>query len=93
MKYYYTHIWDINEHNWYLDHPDMLFTVPVCGEYYQSTRDHRIPLLIMPEAMLPRGTGYDVTCPACDYVNMQIRQGTVLDPDIWAELAGPPIQV
>lgn len=87
---YFTHIWDITEFNWFVDHPDMLFTVPACGEYYQATRDHKIPLLVMPEAMLERGTNREIDCPVCYYINQQIRQGTVQDPDIWDDLAGPP---
>lgn len=91
MKYWYTHIWDIKERNWYETHPDMLFTVPACAEYQQMTREHRIPLLVMPEAMLERGTRETVECPVCEYINLQIRQGTIQDPDIWDDLATAPI--
>jgi hypothetical protein len=89
-RYYHTHIWAIDEYNWFLDHPDMVFTVPACGEFYNATRNHKIPLLVMPEAMLPRGTNQDVRCSVCEYLNLQIKQGTIQDPDIWDDLAESP---
>lgn len=84
-KFYYTHIWDIWEYAWYLDHPDMILTVPAC-----SDRAYRIPRLVMPEAMLDRGTSREVHCPKCALLNLSIRQGTTQDPDIWDDLALPP---
>jgi hypothetical protein len=84
MKLHNTHIWDPAEYAWYLTHPDMLFTVPVCGEFYRATRYDKIPLLVMPEAMLHCGTLEAVRCPVCAYVNTQYDTG------VWDELAGPP---
>lgn len=90
MRYYFTHIWDIWEYAWFLDHKDMMFTTPACAEYYKSTRESKLPSLVMPEATLIRGTGQTVQCPVCNYLNMQIKQGTVQDPDIWKDLAEGP---
>ena len=92
MNYRYTHIWDITEYSWFLGHKDMMFTVPVCAEFYNATRESKIPILVMPEAMLIRGTGQTVHCPVCNYLNMQIKQGTIQNPDIWEDLAEGPQQ-
>lgn len=83
----YTHIWDIADYGWFVEHPDMLFGVPACADYYQATREHKIPMLIMPEFLLVRGTNKVISCPVCTYINEQIRAGTFFQEDIWDDLA------
>lgn len=87
----YTHIWDFEERIYYNSHPDMILFVPACAEYFRSTRKDRLTMLVIPELLLERGTNQQVNCYVCDYLNQQIRQGTMQDPDIWDELADAPM--
>ena len=68
----------------------MILAVPACAESCEMTRDDKRTLLVVPEALLKRGTAQDPDCEVCAIINLQIRQGTVQDPDIWYDLAEAP---
>lgn len=82
---YFTHIWDVEEWQWYVAHRDtMLFAVPACGAERDATREHKRPYLVLPEEILERGTLQTVRCPICRKINDEIlTHGDVEYDCIW----------
>lgn len=83
MIVYLTHIWDIYEKVMYDERPDdFVLVVPACAEVTQSTRQHKLTTLCIPEACLPRGTNEPVRCEICNALNDAIKDGSYTE-DVW----------